>query len=58
MGALLKTGSLEIESFINDPESAEIARALLRLLGGDTSKYLDGGDVWHTIKILINNVTK
>ncbi|MCK4977751.1 MAG: hypothetical protein KAS36_12530, partial [Anaerolineales bacterium] len=56
--ALLRSGEIEIEFFINNPRSAEIASELLELLGGNTAKYFDDLRIEHTINIIITAVTK
>ena len=56
--ALLKNGTFEIEFYINNPRSAEIAQELLSALGGTNVEYQDVDGAWHTIQLIINSVTK
>ena len=56
--AILETGKIEIEFFINNPRSTEIAQELFTSLGRTTAKYQDTNGVWHTIQLIISPVTK
>ncbi len=55
---ILRSGQIEIEIFINNPRSTEIAAQLLSDLGGNTAKYFDDKTVEHTINIIISAVSK
>ena len=56
--AILLTGKIEVEFFINNPRSAEIAEKLLDLIGGTVAKYKDDDGIVHTINIIISHVSK
>lgn len=54
----LRSGRLEVEIFLNNPESARIAQELLAEMGGATAKYLDDLGVEHALQIIITAVSK
>ncbi len=55
---ILQSGNLEIEIYLNSPQSARLAQKLLAQLGGTTAKYEypeDSGN-FYTVQILITAV--
>lgn len=54
---ILRAGNIEVEFFINSPESAQMASKLLDLLGGTIGKYEFEGVV-HEVDIIIKAVTQ
>jgi len=54
---LLSSGNIEIEVYLNGPESARLAQELLAQMGGNTARYLFE-DVEHEIRIILTAVSR
>jgi len=54
---MLRSGNIEIEVYLNGPESTRLAQELLAQMGGNTARYLFE-DVEHEIRIILTEVTR